>query len=137
MQDKPDIADLMQAVRDFIGAEIAPALTGHGAFSARVAGNVLALMQRELELGPGFRAAEQARLEALLGETGTLEALNRALCDKIAKGMLGLEDEALMVHLKRATMGKLAIDQPNYAGYKTAQSKGWPEEGQEKGQEEG
>ena len=54
MQDKPDIADLMQAVRDFIGAEIAPALTGHDAFSARVAGNVLALMQRELELGPAF-----------------------------------------------------------------------------------
>ncbi len=129
MQDKPDIADLMKAVHDFISAEIAPALTGHDAFSARVATNVLALMQRELELGPAFRAAEQARLEALLNETGTLEELNRALCEKIAIGTLGLEDEPLMAHLKRATMGKLAIDQPNYAGYKTAQSKGWPEEG--------
>ena len=129
MQDKPDIADLMQAVHDFISAEIAPTLTGHDAFSARVASNVLALMQREFELGPAFRAAEQARLEALLNETGTLEELNRALCKKIAIGALGLEDVALMAHLKRATMGKLAIDQPNYAGYKTAQSKGWPEEG--------
>ena len=129
MQDKPDIANLMQAVRDFIGAKITPTLTGHDAFSARVTGNVLALMQRELELGPRFCAAEQARLEMLLNETGTLEALNRALCDKIAKGALGLEDEALMEHLKRTTMGKLAIDQPNYAGYKTAQSSGWPEEG--------
>ncbi len=129
MQDKPDIADLMKAVHDFISAEIAPALTGHDAFSARVASNVLALMQREFELGPAFRAAEQARLEVLLNETGTLEGLNRALCEKIAIGELGLEDESLMAHLKRATMGKLAIDQPNYAGYKTAQSKGWPEEG--------
>ena len=129
MQDKPDIADLMKAVHDFISAEIAPALTGHDAFSARVATNVLALMQRELELGPAFRAAEQARLEALLNETGTLAGLNHALCEKIAIGAMGLEDEALMAHLKRATMGKLAIDQPNYAGYKTAQNKGWPEEG--------
>ena len=123
------MADLMQAVQDFVGEEIAPRLAGHAAFSARVAGNVLALIQRELDLGPRFRAAEQARLEALLNETGTLEALNRILCDKIAKGALGTEDEALMDHLKRATMGKLAIDQPTYAGYQTAQTSGWPEEG--------
>ena len=123
------MADLMQAVQDFVGEEIAPRLAGHAAFSARVAGNVLALMLRELDLGPRFRAAEQARLEALLNETGTLEVLNRILCDKIAKGALGPEDEALMDHLKRATMGKLAIDQPTYAGYQTAQSSGWPEEG--------
>ena len=129
MQDKPDISDLMQAVQDFIGKEVAPDLTGHAAFSARVAANVLALMQRELQLAPRFRAVELARLESLLGETGTVEALNRILCDKIADGTFGPEDDALMDHLKRATMGKLAIDQPNYAGYKTAQSSGWPEEG--------
>lgn len=129
MLDKPDMADLMQAVQDFVGEEIAPRLSGHAAFSARVAGNVLALMQRELDLGPRFRAAEQARLEALLNETGTLEVLNRILCDKIAKGALGPEDEVLMDHLKRVTMGKLAIDQPTYAGYQTAQTNGWPEEG--------
>ena len=123
------MADLMQAVQDFVGEEIAPRLAGHAAFSARVAGNVLALMQRELDLGPRFRAAEQARLEALLNETGTLEVLNRILCDKIAKGALGPEDEVLMDHLKRVTMGKLAIDQPTYAGYQTAQTNGWPEEG--------
>ena len=129
MQDKPDISDLMQAVQDFIGEEVAPALTGHAAFSARVAANVLALMQRELKLGSHFRAAELGRLESLLGEAGTVETLNRILCDKIADGTLGRENDALMDHLKRATMGKLAIDQPNYAGYKTAQSSGWPEEG--------
>ena len=123
------MADLMQAVQDFVGEEIAPRLAGHAAFSARVAGNVLALMQRELDLGPRFRAAEQARLEALLNETGTLEVLNRILCDKIAKGALGPEDEVFMDHLKRVTMGKLAIDQPTYAGYQTAQTNGWPEEG--------
>ena len=129
MQDKPDIADLMMAVQEFISAEIAPQLTGHAAFSARVAGNVLALMQRELALRPGFRAAQTARLETLLGARGSLEELNHTLCAKIAEGTLGLDDAPLIDHLKRATMGKLAIDQPNYAGYKTAQENGWPEEG--------
>ena len=129
MQDKPDITDLMQSVKDFVGEEIASQLSGHAAFSARVAGNVLALMQRELDLGPRFRMAEQARLEALLNESGTLEVLNRILCDKIAEGALGPEDEGLMDHLKRTTMGKLAIDQPTYAGYQIAQTDGWPEEG--------
>ena len=37
----------------------------------RPAGNVLALMQRELDLGPRFRAAEQARLEAESGVVAT------------------------------------------------------------------
>ena len=129
MQDKPDIADLMQAVHDFITLEVSPALTGHAAFSARVAGNVLALMQREIDLGPRHRLASIARLEILLGTSGTLEELNHALCEKIADGTLGLDNDNLMAHLKRATMGKLAIDQPNYAGYKTAQMHGWPEEG--------
>ena len=129
MLDKPDMADLMQAVQDFVGEEIAPQLSGHASFSARVAGNVLALMQRELDLGPRFRAAEQARLETLLNETGSLEVLNRILCDKIAKGEFGPEDEVFIDHLKRVTMGKLAIDQPTYAGYKTAKTNGWPEEG--------
>ena len=123
------MADLMLAVQNFVGEELASQLSGHAAFSARVAGNVLVLIKRELDLGPRFRAAEKARLEALLKETGSLEVLNRILCDKIAKGALGPEDEALMDHLKRATMGKLAIDQPNYAGYQIAQTNGWPEEG--------
>ncbi len=86
-------------------------------------------MQRELDLGPRFRAAEQARLEALLNETGSLEVLNRILCDKIAKGEFGPDDNSFIDHLKRATMGKLAIDQPTYAGYQTAKTNGWPEEG--------
>ena len=67
------MADLMLAVQNFGGEEIASQLSGHAAFSARVAGNVLALMKRELDLGPRFRAAEKARLEALLNETGSTD----------------------------------------------------------------
>ena len=77
---------------------------------------------------PGFNRAETARLESLLGETGTLKELNRKLCDKIETGEMDLSDEKLKIHLIKTTMGKLAIDQPRYQGYKTAKANGWPEE---------
>jgi hypothetical protein len=41
---------------------------------------------------------------------------------------MGLADEAVKNHLIKTTMGKLAIDQPRYQGYKTARANGWPEE---------
>ena len=128
MQDKPSAEKLLAAARAFLSDTVMPQLSGHAAFHARVAGNVLDILARELELAPGFNKAEQARLESLLGESGPLEALNRKLCDKIATGEMNLSNEKLKIHLIKTTMGKLAIDQPRYQGYKTAQANGWPEE---------
>ena len=128
MQDKPSADKLLAAARAFLNNTAMPQLSGHAAFHARVAGNVLDILARELELAPGFNRAETARLESLLGETGTLKELNRKLCDKIATGEMDLSDEKLKIHLIKTTMGKLAIDQPRYQGYKTAKANGWPEE---------
>ena len=128
MQDRPSAEKLLAAVRAFLNETAMPQLSGQAAFHARVAGNVLDILARELTLAPDFNKAEQARLESLLGESGSLEALNRKFCDKIASGEMGLSDEAVKNHLIKTTMGKLAIDQPRYQGYKTAQANGWPEE---------
>jgi Tfp pilus assembly PilM family ATPase len=128
MQDKPDIKDLMLAVQTYLEQQALPQLSGHTGFHGRVAANVLGILHRQLTLAPGFEAAEKARLETLLGKTGTLEGLNRLLCQRIDAGDMGLDNAALMEHLTKTTMGKLAIDQPKYAGYATAQKLGWPEE---------
>ena len=128
MQDKPDIKDLMLAVQTYLEQQALPQLSGHTGFHGRVAANVLGILHRQLTLAPGFEAAEKARLETLLGKTDTLEELNRLLCQLIAAGDMGLDNAALMQHLTKTTMGKLAIDQPKYAGYATAQKLGWPEE---------
>ena len=128
MQDKPSAEKLLAAARAFLSDTVMPQLSGHAAFHARVAGNVLDILARELELAPGFNKAEQARLESMLGESGSLEALNCKLCEKIATGEIDLSNEKLKIHLIKTTMGKLAIDQPRYQGYKTAQANGWPEE---------
>lgn len=128
MQDRPSAKDLLSAVQRFINETAAPQLSGHAAFHARVAGNVLDILAREMALAPGFQKSEKARLESLLGESGSLTDLNRLLCDKIAAGEMDLATPQLKEHLIKTTMGKLAIDQPRYQGYKTAQASNWPEE---------
>lgn len=120
MQDKPSARDLVTAVREFIETVAMPNLEGHAGFHARVAANALAIVERELTLGPQAEAAEQARLKALLGRDGTLEELNRALCTAIRAGEIDLQTQGLKEHLWETTLAKLAIDQPRYAAYRHA-----------------
>jgi len=115
--DRPTLIELVSAVRDFVERRAAPALEGHAAFHARVAVNALAIVERQLRLGPEDEAAELARLRALLSRDGTLEELNRELCARIRSGALGLETPGLAEHLRATTLAKLAVDQPRYSGY--------------------
>ena len=132
MQDRPAAEDLLAAVRRFLSDTAMPNLQGHAAFSARVAGNVLDVLARELALAPGFQKAETRRLKDLLDVAPEAQSdlldLNRELCDKIASGEMDLSNPGLRNHLIKISMGKLAIDQPKYQGYKTAQANDWPEE---------
>jgi Domain of unknown function (DUF6285) len=61
----PTAAQLVEAVRELLEAEVVPALDGRLAFHARVAANVLAVVERELVLGPAHASALAARLAAL------------------------------------------------------------------------
>ena len=132
MQDRPLANDLLAAVRRFLTDTAMPQLQGHAAFSARVAGNVLDILAREMALAPGFQKAETRRLRELLDiapDTNVdLLELNQQLCAKIASGEMSLTSPGLRDHLIKVSMGKLAIDQPRYQGYKTAQENNWPEE---------
>src|SRR5262245_14783864 len=67
MQDRPNAAELLEAVRGFLEKDVLPALEGTAKFHARVAANVLAIVGRELALEPGHLAAEWERLDGLLG----------------------------------------------------------------------
>jgi len=120
MYDPPDLAELVGAVRDFLEKRAMPALEGHTAFHARVAVNALAIVERQLALGPRCEPAETERLEALLGTSGSLDAQNRELCRRIRAGELGLETPGLAAHLRETTLAKLAVDQPRYSGYQRA-----------------
>jgi hypothetical protein len=118
VQDEPTPTELIKAVADFLRNEITPVIKGHNAFKLRVGINALDLVMRQLALADGGDVAEAARLKALLGIEGSLLDLNRALSDRIASGEVGLQTPGLADHLWQTTMGKLAVDQPNYASYK-------------------
>ena len=123
MYDRPEISELVAAVREFVERRALPALEGHTAFHARVAANALAIVERQLRLGAESEAAERLRLRALLGRDGSLAELNRELCARIRSGELGLATPGLAEHLRATTLAKLAVDQPHYSGYLRALAK--------------
>lgn len=120
MQDAPNTKELITAVRAFLEEKAMPELTGHTAFHARVAANALAIVERELELGPKAQAEELARLASLLGEEGLLKELTAKLAAKIRTGEMDLATAGLKEHLWLTTMDKVAIDQPKYSGLRDA-----------------
>jgi uncharacterized protein DUF6285 len=119
MQDEPTPTELIKAVAEFLRNDIAPEISGHNAFKLRVAINALDLVTRQLALEQGGDVAEAARLTQLLDMRGSLVELNRALADRIARGEADLQTPGLSDHLWQTTMDKLAVDQPNYASYKS------------------
>lgn len=124
MQDQPTMAELVGAVEDFLRNVAMKELEGHAQFHARVSANALAIVKRELELGPDQEASELGRLRDLLDEDGELESLNRELCRRIRDGELALGDERLVAHLWQVTLEKVAVDQPRYSGYRRATEDG-------------
>lgn len=123
MMDQPSVLELVKAVQSFIETKAMPELKGHTAFHARVAANALGIVARELELGPKAGEREKAQLVRLLGHDGSLEDLNRELCERIRGGKIDIESDALRQHLELTTLDKVAIDQPNYSGLKIAKSR--------------
>jgi hypothetical protein len=120
MQDEPRPSEILGAVAAFLRGAATKESGPHIAFQLRVAGNALEIAQRGLDLAPAAEAEELARLKALLGRDGTLPELNAALALAIRAGEIDLTTPGLSDHLWATTMAKLAIDQPNYTGYRAA-----------------
>ena len=120
MNDRPSPEQLIGAVRDFLERVALPKLDGRASFHARVAANALAIVERELALGPDQDAAERGRLRTLLCRDAPLLDQNRELCRRIRAGEIGLDTPVLLEHLRETTLAKLAVDQPGYSGYRRA-----------------
>lgn len=120
--DRPSVPELLEAVREFLEAEVQPNLEGSVAFHTRVAVNVLKIVERELAEGPTLAAEEKARLADLLGHDGDLEGLANELIEAIRAGRMDVTTPGLAAHLRSTVMGKLAIDNPRYKSYQRALS---------------
>ncbi len=110
------MGELLEAVREFLTREVQPRLDGQPAFHARVAANVLAIVERELAMAPGFDSDEHDRLQSLTGRGGSLGELNAALAQAIRAGEMDDCRDAVLDHLKTTARDKLRIANPKYLG---------------------
>ncbi len=101
--DRPTAAELVQAVREWITSDAPP-----NAFHARVAANMLAIVERELALGPGHEQAHRARL-ARLGVTDDAE-----LAAAIRSGALDNRIDEVRELVWASVKDKLAVANPTY-----------------------
>ena len=110
MQDKPSPELLIAEVRKALAEGLAPG------FSQKVAANALGIAERELSLSPASSAAENARLETLVGAQGDLADRNRRLAEKFRDPESAVSD-AMVEHLILTTLAKIEVDQPGYAPF--------------------
>jgi hypothetical protein len=124
MNDRPNAAELIDAVRGYLEKELLPALTdARLRFQTLVAANVLAVAGRELATEVASLEEEWGLLDALLGheERSTevkpaVERRNRDLCERIRAGDF---DEAgrfreLAQVLRRVVVRKLEVANPRH-----------------------
>ncbi len=105
----PTMPALVEAVREFIERDVMTATTGRVQFHSRVAVNVLAMIERELALGPGMAAAHEAGLHAL-GLSSEAE-LARAIRD----GSVDYRSPEVGSLVRSTVTTRLAIANPKYA----------------------
>lgn len=119
---RPTAAELVAAVAGFLEQQAAPQLDARTAFHAKVAVNVLRIVERELLQGAAAAVAERSGLAALTGlpADGDLAALQAALCSAIDSGQVDSADPALHAHLLRSVLARIDIDSPQYASRRHA-----------------
>jgi AcrR family transcriptional regulator len=114
-QDRPDKAELLDALIEYLMEQLFPTLDGELAFHARVSANLLTILKRELELGEQMDADELVRLKALLNrEDGSLYDLTRDLAQQIRAGDLDSEHDEVLSEVKRTVEDKLKVVSPKY-----------------------
>jgi aminoglycoside phosphotransferase (APT) family kinase protein len=107
--DRPTTPELVEAVREFLEADVMSATTGRVQFHARVAGKVLAIVERELAMGPAIAVAHRDRLTALgFGDDAALAAAIRA-------GDTDARRDEVLAAVYASVVDKLAVANPRYA----------------------
>jgi len=114
--DLPRLDELVASVAEFLVREVQDQLNGASRYLARVAGNSLDIVVRQLQFGPQLDAAEHDRLRGLLAAEGELDELRWELVNRLRDGRMSLDHHGLGRHLYLNCAGQIAIDQPGYNG---------------------
>jgi hypothetical protein len=125
MQDRPTVDELLEAVQSFLRDDVMAATSGRVNFHARVAGNVLEWVRRELANEQPHLQHEWDGLNRLDGinrplpaglpaARAAIEERNQELCARIRAGAFaeGSARIDLLAHLRAVTHDKLVVTNP-------------------------
>jgi hypothetical protein len=123
MQDRPDAAELAQAVREFLETEILSTVEDPRLrFRVVVAANGLGILERELAFGRTFVRQEVQSLTRLMGrgdpiadDIAGLRSQARTLNRELARRIRAADPPAgTLEHLKATVADKLRVASPRY-----------------------
>jgi hypothetical protein len=117
VQQPPTAAELLSTVVEVLTDEVVPALTGPVQHHARVAANLVAIVERELRLGGDAATRERAAIAALLDDgTSDVATLRARLAAALRSGMADDEtaDETVWRTLMAVVRDDLSIAKPGH-----------------------
>ena len=106
--DVPTAGELVEAVREYLERDVMTQTEGRLQFHARVAVNVLKMVERELALGVEQASAHESRL-ATLGV-----ATEKELSEAISSGALDDRLDEVVAVVRATVRDKLAVANPKY-----------------------
>jgi len=110
-QDRPDAPDLLEAVAEYLFAELRPEVPREQRFRMLVAANVCAVVAREIRAGEAPKLADDELFRELLGGEGGAPELARRIREGDFDDRFDELSERLAEHVAR----KLEIARPGYA----------------------
>ena len=113
---------LLQAVKGFIAETVTPALSDRNQFNARVAANVIGIVQREQALGPALSALDNAAFSKWIPNGAPDKDVVPQISQAIAKRTIE-PDTAFLDYLKQRQLLLSAINNPRYANRVVAAEK--------------
>jgi aminoglycoside phosphotransferase (APT) family kinase protein len=106
LHGRPTAVELLDALRGFLEQDVSEATTGRVRFHTRVATRVVAMVARELEIGP----AQQERYREGLSRFGV--SSERELAEAVRRGDLDDRTDELAAFLATSVKDKLAVAHP-------------------------
>jgi aminoglycoside phosphotransferase (APT) family kinase protein len=105
---RPEAAELLLAVEEYLDSDVVTATGGRVGFHARVASRVLAVVRRELEMGPALVEQHRRGLDEL-------QVVDDAeLADAIRSGRVATDNQRLVRFLGHSVGARLAVANPRY-----------------------
>ena len=115
-------AELLGAVKRFLMENVLPAVSGRDQFNARVAANVLGIIEREQALSPALQALDLEAAQRWLSDQTSNEDIPQQLARALAERDIPA-DPAFMAYLKARQLLVTAINNPRYASRAIAEAR--------------